>query len=250
MKQISRKTITKVSLAVAVASAMSFGCVAAQQGPPGAAPGAAPQAAPVVAPTGPNDPAKMSFFVTSTAPGGGDLGGIAGADAHCTTLARAAGSPVTRTWRAYLSLAPMGNQPQVDARDRIGKGPWYNAKGVGDRDAGQARRHELEQRHLRRRVLHRDAIRSIVDVSDAPLEADGLRIVSVRDEDLLAEGQRSTESLARNRDSLRVLLVASLDQLGRCGGSSVGVGHRRRLRARGVGISPQAMPATGTAPQP
>jgi hypothetical protein len=130
MKQISRKTITKVSLAVAVASAMSFGCVAAQQGPPGAAPGAAPQAAPVVAPTGPNDPAKMSFFVTSTAPGGGDLGGIAGTDAHCTTLARAAGSPVTRTWRAYLSLALMGSQPQVDARDRIGKGPWYNAKGV------------------------------------------------------------------------------------------------------------------------
>jgi hypothetical protein len=85
----------------------------------------------VIAQEGPNDPAKMSFFVTSAGPGdGGDLGGIDGADAHCASLARAAGSPESRTWRAYLALAPMDGQPQVDARDRIGTGPWYNAKGV------------------------------------------------------------------------------------------------------------------------
>lgn len=67
---------------------------------------------------------EMSFFVTSTNPGsGGDLGGIAGADAHCEALATAAG--VTgRTWRAYLSTAA------EDARDRIGSGPWVNADGV------------------------------------------------------------------------------------------------------------------------
>jgi hypothetical protein len=76
------------------------------------------------------DPARMTFFVTSQNPGkGGDLGGIEGADAYCATLAAAAGAP-KRTWRAYLSLAPMDGQPQVDARDRIGKGPWFNAKGV------------------------------------------------------------------------------------------------------------------------
>jgi hypothetical protein len=128
MNQLSKRNVTMASLAVAAVGAVSFGyvAIAAQQ----AAPPAAQQAAPVAAPTGPNNPTMMSFFVTSSAPGGGDLGGIAGADAHCTTLAQAAGSPAAKTWRAYLSLAAMGSQPQVDARDRIGKGPWYNAKGV------------------------------------------------------------------------------------------------------------------------
>lgn len=113
-----KTTTTTVCLAMAAVGAVSIGYVTAQN------------AAPATTPEGPNNPAKMSFFVTSTAPGGGDLGGIAGADAHCTTLARAAGSPATRTWRAYLSVALMGSQPKVDARDRIGTGPWYNAKGV------------------------------------------------------------------------------------------------------------------------
>jgi hypothetical protein len=71
----------------------------------------------------------MSFFVTSVGPGkGGDLGGLAGADAHCQKLATAAGAG-GRTWRAYLSTSPRGS-PGVNARDRIGKGPWQNAKGV------------------------------------------------------------------------------------------------------------------------
>ncbi|TPK90126.1 MULTISPECIES: hypothetical protein [unclassified Mesorhizobium] len=67
--------------------------------------------------------AKMSFFVTSVGSGkGADLGGLKGADAHCASLAEAAG--VTgKTWHAYLSSS------SEDARDRIGKGPWFNAKG-------------------------------------------------------------------------------------------------------------------------
>ena len=66
---------------------------------------------------------SMSFFVTSTNPGqGADLGGIEGADAHCTALAEAAGV-ADKTWRAYLSTS------EVDARDRIGEGPWINAAG-------------------------------------------------------------------------------------------------------------------------
>ena len=73
----------------------------------------------------------MSFFVTSAGPGnGGDLGGLEGADRHCQSLAAAgAGS---RTWRAYLSTQGSAlNDPKVaHARDRIGAGPWYNAKGV------------------------------------------------------------------------------------------------------------------------
>lgn len=71
-----------------------------------------------------------SFFVTSTGPGrGADLGGLAGADAQCQKLAAAAGAG-NRTWRAYLSQQPTANVPGINARDRIGKGPWMNAKGV------------------------------------------------------------------------------------------------------------------------
>jgi hypothetical protein len=69
----------------------------------------------------------MTFFVTSEGPGkGGDLGGLAGADAHCAKLAAAAGS-TGKTWRAYLSTQGSG---AVNAKDRIGRGPWQNAKGV------------------------------------------------------------------------------------------------------------------------
>jgi hypothetical protein len=71
--------------------------------------------------------ANMSFFVTSAGPGkGGDLGGLSGADAHCQQLAAAAGAG-GKTWRAYLSTQGAG---AVNARDRIGKGPWVNAKGT------------------------------------------------------------------------------------------------------------------------
>ena len=71
----------------------------------------------------------MSFFVTSVGAGkGGDLGGLAGADAHCQMLAAAAGAG-NKTWHAYLSTQARGGQPAVNARDRIGSGPWYNSKG-------------------------------------------------------------------------------------------------------------------------
>jgi hypothetical protein len=71
--------------------------------------------------------ANMTFFITSDGPGkGGDLGGLAGADAHCSKLAAAAGS-TGKTWRAYLSTQGAN---AVNAKDRIGKGPWQNAKGT------------------------------------------------------------------------------------------------------------------------
>ena len=72
----------------------------------------------------------MSFFVTSTGKGNGaDLGGLEGADAHCSSLAKAAGSKQAN-WKAYLSTSLPGGDAGVNARERIGKGPWYNAKGV------------------------------------------------------------------------------------------------------------------------
>jgi hypothetical protein len=76
--------------------------------------------------------ADMTFFITSVGSGkGGNLGGIAGADAHCQTLAAAAGAG-GKTWRAYLSSATNAANPSatVNARDRIGAGPWKNSKGV------------------------------------------------------------------------------------------------------------------------
>ena len=74
--------------------------------------------------------ADTSFFVTSVGIGNGaNLGGLAGADNHCQTLAQAAGAGA-KTWRAYLSTQEADGKPAVNARDRIGKGPWQNSKGV------------------------------------------------------------------------------------------------------------------------
>ena len=71
----------------------------------------------------------MTFFVTSVGMGkGADLGGLAGADAYCQQLAAAAGDGA-KTWHAYLSTQARPGQPAVNARDRIGTGPWYNSKG-------------------------------------------------------------------------------------------------------------------------
>jgi hypothetical protein len=92
------------------------------------------QTPPPAAPAGP-----MSFFITSVGSGkGADLGGLAGADAHCQKLAAASAAPgaAGKTWRAYLSVAPtFATQtapavPAINARDRIGTGPWFNAKGA------------------------------------------------------------------------------------------------------------------------
>lgn len=74
--------------------------------------------------------ANMTFFVTSVGLGkGGDLGGLEGADRHCQTLAQGVGAG-SKTWRAYLSTQPTGGRQAINARERIGTGPWYNAMGV------------------------------------------------------------------------------------------------------------------------
>jgi hypothetical protein len=79
---------------------------------------------------GAQPPMPMSFFVTSVGNGdGANLGGLAGADAHCQALAAAVGAG-SKTWHAYMSTQAANGQPAVNARDRIGSGPWYNAKGA------------------------------------------------------------------------------------------------------------------------
>lgn len=106
------KSTTRWTLAAAAGSLLVLGC------------GGMPQRD--------GGPQQMTFFVTSVNPGkGGDLGGLAGADAHCQSLAAKAGAG-GRAWRAYLSTqgVELGDKGVIHARDRIGNGPWYNAKGV------------------------------------------------------------------------------------------------------------------------
>src|SRR3984885_10325787 len=83
----------------------------------------------LIAPTQAQQAPNMTFFVTSVGPGkGGDLGGLAGADAYCQSLAATAGAG-GKTWRAYLSTNAGAQGGAVNARDRIGNGPWQNFKG-------------------------------------------------------------------------------------------------------------------------
>jgi hypothetical protein len=91
---------------------------------------AAAAALPQTARAQPRPKGDMTFFVTSAGKGNGaDLGGLEGADAHCNQLAKAAGSR-HQNWRAYLSTTAPGGDAGVNARDRIGKGPWRNFNGV------------------------------------------------------------------------------------------------------------------------
>jgi hypothetical protein len=114
-----------VLMMMSVLAASSITFIQAQAQPP---PGQPP---PGQQPPGQPPPKQpMGFFVTSVGLGdGGNLGGLAGADKHCQSLAAAAGAG-NRTWRAYLSAAAAAGQPPVNARDRIGTGPWYNATGA------------------------------------------------------------------------------------------------------------------------
>ena len=112
-----RRVFRAVMLAVLTVSGLVF---AQQPAPAPAQPPAAQQPA--------TPPPPISFFVTSVGKGdGANLGGLAGADAHCQALAAAAGAG-NRQWHAYLSASASGTQPAVHARDRIGQGPWYNGK--------------------------------------------------------------------------------------------------------------------------
>lgn len=97
-------------VAIVIAAALASSPVSAQQAPP--------------------QFPSMTFFITSTGgPDGANFGGLEGADRHCQTLAAKAGAG-GKTWRAYLSTQAADGKPAVNARDRIGKGPWANARGV------------------------------------------------------------------------------------------------------------------------
>jgi hypothetical protein len=120
---------------------------------------------------------KTSFFVTSVQAGdGGNIGGLAPADAHCQKLAEAAGIR-GREWRAYLSTAAIDRAPVVNARDRIGNGPWYNTR-------GELIANSLED-------LHRDGDGNHINVRTARSEKGGV----VRAHDMLT-GSNTDGTLA------------------------------------------------------
>lgn len=128
MSRVS-KALSVVGLALAVAFVLSAPLQTTQaQQRGGANAPAAGNAPPSSIPMGGNK-SVTRFFVTSTGLGkGGNLGGLAGADAHCQALAQVHGAG-DHTWRAYLSTEATATSPAVNARDRIGAGPWYNASG-------------------------------------------------------------------------------------------------------------------------
>jgi len=117
---------------------------------------------------------RMGFFVTSVGLGdGANLGGLDGADRHCQALASAVGAG-DRTWRAYLSQAPAGGLPQVNARDRIGNGPWYNANGariawdVADLHGD----HQRDSNNIRKPTAVDERGELILGVGDSPNQHD------------------------------------------------------------------------------
>jgi len=116
----------------------------------------------------------MSFFITSRGVGdGANLGGLAGADRHCQTLAQAVGAG-DRVWRAYLSTLAGGGQPAVNARDRIGTGPWYNATGtiiaesVGDLHGDYQR----DRNNIRKPIALNERGEQVNGVGDQPNQHD------------------------------------------------------------------------------
>jgi hypothetical protein len=118
----------RAARAALIASLLLAACSRSEPTPTEEPKTSTPLAVPESLPMG-GDKSVMSFFITSAGTGkGGDLGGLAGADAHCQALATAEGAG-DHTWRAYLSTVATETAPGVDARDRIGKGPWYNAEG-------------------------------------------------------------------------------------------------------------------------
>jgi hypothetical protein len=149
---------------------------------------------------------EMSFFVTSTNPGNGaDFGGLAGADAHCQSLAAAAGAG-GKTWQAYLGTS----SPLVHARDRIGEGPWYNVN-------GDAVAQNLDDLHFNNMNLNKEMSLSesggtINGVGDQPNQHD---ILTGSNPDGTSSGENCNNWTSSGEDSTATL--GHLDRVGRGG---------------------------------
>ena len=195
-------------------------------------------------PAAPQQP--MSFFVTSVGLGkGADLGGLAGADAHCQSLAAAVGAG-GKTWRAYLSAAASGNQPAVNARDRIGAGPWFNARGARiAQNVGDLHGDTVEQARLGNNLVKVTAFneknQTVNGVGDTPNQHDMLT-GSNTDGRLMVSGNddRTCSNWTSSADGQGAAMLGHHDRQGG-GNTSWNAAHPSR------GCSQQNLVSTGGA---
>ena len=169
------------------------------------------------------DPAKpLGFFVTSEGLGkGADLGGLAGADAHCQQLAASVGAG-QKTWHAYLSTQAEGGKPAVNARDRIGNGPWYNTRGaLVARDVAQLHGDTVEEARLGNNISKATAFSEknepIKGAGDKPNEHDILT-------GSLPDGRAysdATDHTCKNYSSSAADGVVQLGHFDRTGGGNI-----------------------------
>jgi len=200
----------------------------------------APPAAPAI------DLAKFSFFITSDGLGkGADLGGLAGADAQCQKLAAAVGAG-SKTWRAYLSTQASDGKPAVNARDRIGQGPWYNIRGaLVARDQSHLHGDTLEEarngNNLSWATAFNEKNQSVNRVGDKPNQHDILT-GSQPDGRAYADGADHT---CRNYTSSAADGAVQLGHFDRTGGNSIswnsahpsrGCGQENLVSTGGAGL--------------
>jgi hypothetical protein len=189
-------------------------------------------------------PHPMNFFVTSVGIGnGGDLGGLAGADAHCQQLAAAVGAG-NQTWHAYLSTQARPGQPAVNARDRIGSGPWYNSLRVPiAKDVGDLHGDTLEQARLGSNLFKETALDEHGKKINGVLEAPNTQ------HDMLTGSQLDGRAFTDNMDHTCNNWTSN-------GTGSTQVGHSDRMGGGGTswnsahatrGCSQQDLVATGGA---
>ena len=178
----------------------------------------------------------MSFFVTSVGSGNGaNLGGLAGADKQCQQLAAAAGAG-NRTWRAYLSAAAAPGQPAVNAKDRIGKGPWMNVKGVVV--AKSVEDLHAESNNIKKDTALTEKGTVVNGVGDTPNQHDIL--TGSNADGTLQMGEAPCGNWTSASDGTGAASLGHVDRMGRgATGSSWNAAHNSR------GCSQQNLVATG-----
>jgi hypothetical protein len=189
-------------------------------------------------------PHPMSFFVTGAGMGkGGDLGGLAGADAHCQQLAAAVGAG-NKTWRAYLSTQARPGQPAANARDRVGSGPWHNQQRVPiAQNIGDLHGDTLEQARLGSNLFKETALDEHGNKINGVMEAPNTQ------HDMLTGSQLDGRAFTDNMDHTCNNWTSS-------GQGSAQLGHSDRMGGGGTswnsahasrGCSQQDLVATGGA---
>jgi len=177
---------------------------------------------------------QMTFFVTSVGSGNGaNFGGLAGADKHCQTLAAAAGAG-NRVWRAYLSAAAAPGQPAVNAKDRIGTGPWTNVK--GDVIAKSVADLHSDANNLKKETALTEKGATVMGVGDATNQHDILT-GSQADGTLQPPTAPATDATCSNWTSGADEGVAQLGHVDRTGRGAAGSSWNSAHASRGCSVA-------------